>query len=77
MTEEENPPKNQERGFPSSLENAKSAFPTFPPLRLLLFVHEPGKAKAKSLAPRLRMSGRRWLDEGIKNKGIADLQRFD
>jgi len=38
MPEEENPPKTKSGGFPSSLENAKSAFPTFPPLRLLLSI---------------------------------------
>jgi len=38
MPEEENPPKTKSGGFPSSLENAKNAFPTFPPLRLLLSI---------------------------------------
>ena len=61
MPEEENP-QNQERGFSSSLENAKSAFPTFPPLGLLLSIN-PEKNKIRiSLARSLRLP-RRWREE--------------
>jgi hypothetical protein len=37
MPEEGKSPKNKIGDFPSSLENANCAFPTFPPPRLLLF----------------------------------------
>jgi len=36
MTEEGKSPNGKGGDFPSSLENAKTAFPTFPPPRLLL-----------------------------------------
>ena len=36
MTEEGKSPKTNNGDFPSSLENANCAFPTFPPPRLLL-----------------------------------------
>ena len=36
MTEEGKSPKTNHGDFPSSLENANCAFPTFPPPRLLL-----------------------------------------
>jgi hypothetical protein len=76
MAEEGNP-QNQERGFPSSLENAKSAFPTFPPLRLLLFQRDREKQKQN---PDFDWFLAGWRDSELGQRGvtrIAGLEGFD
>ena len=76
MPEEENLP-NQERRFPSSLENAKSAFPTFPPLRRLLLSLFTQKSKTRKVPARGKAELRNKRPPDKAEQKIAALKRCD